>query len=617
MKIEKLYPAYKDYIWGGNRLNKLYGKGSANRVIAESWEASCHTDGETLLSDKTTLKDYIAKNPEVLGTRRISDEFPVLVKFIDAKSHLSLQVHPDDETAKALENGVGKTEMWYVIDAEKDSKIYCGIKTGVSKNDIRTAIENNTLESKLNVFDSKAGDCFFVAAGTVHAIGTGSVILEIQQNSNITYRLYDWGRVGKDGKPRDLHVEKGLRSIKLTPYRPRLTPTVNNTRVLGQSKFFKVSELNVTGEQEFETDCESYNLVTLVSGEASIENERFKAGDSFFVPADYGKWSMKGYAKIIMTENAPRYFVGIDLGGTNIATAVVDHKGNIYGRARKKTRAPRPYTEILDDVIACAYECTKASGLDFEQIESIGMGFPGSIDKDTGVVVFANNLGFINTPVVDYIKSRLGKPIYIENDANAAAWGEYIAGSGKNTGSMIMITLGTGVGGGIIIDGKLMTGQWGMGGELGHTVIVVDGEPCNCGRNGCLEAYTSATALVRQTKKAMEENPDSDLWRVVNGDINAVNGKTPFLAKDDVAKNVIDRYLSYLAEGVLNVTNVFQPEIITIGGGISHEGEAIIEPLKKRLEKHAYTRFSAKHTEIKLAKLGNDAGIIGAALLGI
>ena len=311
-----------------------------------------------------------------------------------------------------------------------------------------------------------------------------------------------------------------------------------------------------------------------------------------------------------------RYFIGIDLGGTNIAAALCDESGKILGRAKMKTNAPRPYAEILDDMVKCAFLSAEKAGVPFEKVESVGVGCPGSIDYEKGEIEYSNNLNFFNVPVVSYMEEKLGKKVYIENDANAAAWGEYLAGSGVGGDSMIMITLGTGVGGGIIEGGKLITGAYGKGAELGHMVIVVGGEPCTCGRNGCLEAYASATALVRQTKRAMEENPDSDLWRVAEGSLDNVNGRTAFLAKDEIAKKVVDTYLFYLSEGVLDVINLLQPKVICIGGGISHEGETILAPIREDIKERSYARHSEKQTVVTLATLGNDAGIIGAALLG-
>ncbi len=311
-----------------------------------------------------------------------------------------------------------------------------------------------------------------------------------------------------------------------------------------------------------------------------------------------------------------RYFIGIDLGGTNIAVALCDDEGKILGRAKKKTLAPRPYNEILDDMAECAFLAAEKAGIPFDKVESVGVGCPGSIDTEKGTIEYSNNLDFYDVPVVDYLEKKLNKKIYIENDANAAAWGEYLAGSGQGGDSLVMITLGTGVGGGIIIDGKLIAGAFGKGAELGHMVIVVDGEECTCGRKGCLEAYASATALVRQTKAAMLKNPDCDMWQVANGSIDNVNGTTAFKGKDDVAKSVVDTYLNYVAEGVVDIVNLLQPKVVCIGGGISHEGEAILLPLKKAVKERSYARLSAKQTEVALATLGNDAGIIGAALLG-
>ncbi len=311
-----------------------------------------------------------------------------------------------------------------------------------------------------------------------------------------------------------------------------------------------------------------------------------------------------------------RYFIGIDLGGTNIAAALCDETGKILGRANKKTIASRHYTEILDDMAECAFLSAQNAGISFDKVESVGIGCPGSVDIEKGEIEYCNNLEFSNVAVVSYMEEKLGKKVYIENDANAAAWGEYLAGSGVGGDSMVMITLGTGVGGGIIEGGKLITGAYGKGAELGHMVIAVGGEPCTCGRNGCLEAYASATALVRQTKRAMKENPDSDLWRVAEGSLEGVNGRTAFLAKDEVAKKVVDTYLFYLSEGVVDVVNLLQPKVVCIGGGISHEGETILEPLRHAIKERSYARFSEKQTVVTLATLGNDAGIIGAALLG-
>ena len=220
----------------------------------------------------------------------------------------------------------------------------------------------------------------------------------------------------------------------------------------------------------------------------------------------------------------------------------------------------------------------KNAGIDISEIEAAGIGAPGSIDPKKGEIIYSNNLGFNNVSVCEILKEKTGFDFYLENDANAAAWGEYLAGAGKGTQNFIMVTLGTGVGGGVIINGKIYAGFNYAGAELGHTVINTDGEACTCGRNGCFETYASATALIRQTKQEMIKHPDSIMWDLTNGDINNVSGITAFdaMRKGDFAgKKVVENYTYYLGVGIANIMNIFQPEIICIGGGICAEGDNV------------------------------------------
>jgi len=312
------------------------------------------------------------------------------------------------------------------------------------------------------------------------------------------------------------------------------------------------------------------------------------------------------------------YKLGIDLGGTNIVAGIVDENYKIIATAKRKTNMPRPTKDVLDDMAAVALEAIEKANLKVEDIEAAGVGSPGSIDPVNGVVCYANNLGFFDVPMAKELTDRTGIDFYLENDANAAAYGEFIAGAGKGTNNFVMITLGTGVGGGVIIDGKIFAGSNYAGTELGHTVIAMDGEICTCGRHGCWEAYASATALIRQTKQAMIKYADSIMWKLCGGDINAVNGVTAFdaMRKGDAAgKAVVDKYIYYIGVGIANNVNIFQPEVIAIGGGISKEGDNLILPLKEFVKGENYARNIEKKAEIKTADLGNDAGIIGAAFL--
>lgn len=320
-----------------------------------------------------------------------------------------------------------------------------------------------------------------------------------------------------------------------------------------------------------------------------------------------------------MEDTKMKYYVGIDLGGTNIVAGVVDENYNIISKASTKTNCPRPEKEIADDMAKMALQAVKNANLEISNIEWIGIGTPGIANSSTGIIERANNLGFVNTPMVKYIKETIDKPVFIENDANAAAYGEFVAGAAKEAKNAICVTLGTGVGAGIIIDGKIYSGSNYAGAEIGHTVIEVDGAECSCGRKGCFEAYSSATGLIRMSKEAMEKNPDSIMNKMAQEKGGRVTARTSFdamRAGDKSAKEVVDKYIKYLAAGITNTINIFQPDILCIGGGVCNEGDPLLLPVKALVENEDFAKNSEKRTEIVIAKLGNDAGIIGAAFLG-
>ena len=313
------------------------------------------------------------------------------------------------------------------------------------------------------------------------------------------------------------------------------------------------------------------------------------------------------------------YRIGIDLGGTNIVAGIIDENNRIVAKASRKTNAPRAAEGIFDDMAAAVKDAMAQLGVTNDDVISIGVGTPGSVNKELELIEFANNLGFDNVPAYRMLRERTGvEKVYFDNDANCAALGEAVAGCGKGVKDFIMITLGTGVGSGIIVNGKLVTGLNYAAGEMGHTVIVYNGEQCNCGRRGCWEKYASATALITQTKDAMRRNSSSVMWSMVDGDIAKVSGRTAFDAMrkgDEVAKKVVDKYIGYLACGISNIVNIFQPEILAVGGGIGNEKENLLEPVRRVLASERYSIHAKKQTRLMAAELGNDAGIIGAALL--
>lgn len=312
------------------------------------------------------------------------------------------------------------------------------------------------------------------------------------------------------------------------------------------------------------------------------------------------------------------YTIGVDLGGTNIVSGVIDENHAIISKATAKTELPRPSDSILDDIAMLAGKAAHAAGLKLSDISYLGVGTPGGVDAAGGVVEFSNNLDFKNLPMAHMLRERLGIPVYIENDANCAALGEQLAGCGKGAEDLTAVTLGTGIGGGIVTGGKILHGINGTAGEIGHMSIDPNGIQCSCGRRGCFEKYASATALISQTKQAMKEHKESYMWSLCEGDPDKVNGKTAFdgaEAGDSTAKAVVDRYIFYLACGITNLVNIFQPEILCIGGGICNQGDTLLVPLREIVEKERYSKFSVRQTSIVRAVLGNDAGLIGAGSL--
>ena len=609
MNIQKLFPVCKDYLWGGRKLKEKYGKDYPLDPCAESWELSFHPDGRTLLRDGRTLQESVTKTD--LGTNTQNFPFfPVLIKFIDAKSNLSVQVHPSDGYALTHENSFGKTEMWYIVEADEGAGIYLGFDRDVTEEEFNNAIRDNTLTDLLRFYPVKAGECYFIPAGTIHAIGAGCLICEIQQNSNLTYRVYDYGRLDKNGNPRELHVEKAL----LVTNRTVCEPKTLSGNTLGISKYFNVQKLEISEEITLTATPKSFHAVSCVRGEGHINGETVRQGDTFFVPAGFGTYTLGGNMTVITTD-IRKYYLGIDLGGTFIKGGIVDDEGNIILRDKIPTESHKGADGVVANIVSLCRSLMEKTDLTAEDLVGVGIGVPGMIDSQKGEVIYSNNLGWKDFSISGKVSAALGLPVKIANDANVAALGETKFGCGKDYQNSVMITLGTGVGSGIVIDGKLFEGNRSAGAEIGHTAIVAGGELCSCGRKGCLEAYASATALIRDTKRAMEANPDSGLWGIATPD--TVTGKTAFdlWETDPVAKAVVDNYIEKLAVGLVNVANALRPEIIILGGGVCSEGDRLVSPLQAIMNRDVYAGDKGPAVKILIATLGNDAGLLGAAAL--
>ena len=318
------------------------------------------------------------------------------------------------------------------------------------------------------------------------------------------------------------------------------------------------------------------------------------------------------------------YTVGIDLGGTNIAAGICDENLNLVIKGSVPTHAHRDPELIVKDMAALVDSLCEKAGISHSEISYAGIAAPGSVNPATGVVEYSNNIQMSNFPICEIFKKHSKiKKVYIANDANAAALGEALAGAAKGADVAVMITLGTGVGGGVVIGGKIFAGGANFSGtELGHTVLVSGGRQCTCGRRGCWEAYSSATALSRMTKEKMTElelKGIKSLMHTMARPDGSVSARVPFSAMkqgDPYGKQVCDEYIRYLAEGITNMVNIFQPNVLCIGGGVCNEKEYLTVPLIEIVERDQYTRTNPKKAKIVTATLGNDAGIIGAASLG-
>ena len=314
------------------------------------------------------------------------------------------------------------------------------------------------------------------------------------------------------------------------------------------------------------------------------------------------------------------YRIGIDLGGTNIAVGIVNDEHKIVVKKTTPTLAKRPPEEIVADMARVCLEACAELKIDIKDVANIGIASPGIANPVNGCVEYAYNLPFLRFPIFQLLSDGLGidrSVIKIANDANAAAWGEAVAGAAKGSANSIMVTLGTGVGGGIIINNKILVGFNSAAGEIGHIVIEQDGAPCGCGRRGCWEAYSSATALIRMTKEAVEECKKTGRYTSMLK-AERISGRTAcdaMRAGDEVGTEVYNKYVKYLATGITNLVNIFQPEVISLGGGVSNEGQSLIDAITPLVRAEQYGGDVVALTQLRIATLGNDAGIIGAAAL--
>lgn len=617
MALLKLAPSYKDYLWGGHRLVEEYHKQYDGDVLAESWELSCHPDGPSRILNGEyagkTLKEYIdGEGKEVLGThcRRFRD-FPILTKFIDAKDNLSIQVHPNNRYALKNEGQYGKTEMWYVMDAGRDAYLYYGFKTEISREEFEKRIKEDTLLEVLNAVPVQKGDVLFIESGTIHAIGRDILIAEIQQNSNVTYRVYDYGRVGKDGKKRDLHIEKALAVTNRVP----IIKDKSSYPHVADCDYFTVDKLNLDGRvmsrMEGMVSEESFASILILDGEGTIscggETLSFRKGDSFFLSAGSGTYQAEGVCDALVTtirEKAAPVRIGIDMGSTETRIGLVDIHQHLLAYETLPVDTACTPERVIQDIARAALALLEKQGIAVDQCVGAGIGVPGTIDRKAGVVRYSNNIRWEQVGFAEEIGKYLPIPVSIANNADCAAFGEAVAGAGRDCQDVVMLTVGAGVGGGVILDGEISHGKGIGGGELGHMVIVEDGRECTCGRRGCLEAYVSMPALKKEAEYVTGRKlTPEEIFKGAPED-------------DEGLKKVTDDYIRKLGTGIVNIVNIFRPQLVILGGGsISGFEEMLLVPLRERIETDCFGGRMGELPEIVPAALGVTAGMVGAASL--
>lgn len=608
MGILKLIPACKDYLWGGRRLAEEYGIAFDKDILAEAWVLSCHPDGPSVIANGPnkgkTLAQFLQEAGEsALGThcRRFRD-FPILVKFIDAKQNLSVQVHPGNRYALSQEHQYGKTEMWYVMDAEPNAFLYYGFKREISREEFARRIQEDTLLEVLNAVPVQKGDVLFIESGTIHAIGAGILIAEIQQNSNVTYRVYDYGRVGKDGKKRDLHIEKALAVTNRVP----ILRSGKSYPHVADCDYFTVDKLNLDGnvmrKVEGAVGVASFVSILIMNGSGTItcdgETVPYRKGDSFFLPAGSGSYTVEGSCDALITtirEKTGMVRAGIDIGGRFTKVGLVD-EGQRFAAYREIPFNPDSPEEAVREAGSLVLTLLEENHIDLDLCANVGVGVAGIVED--GVVKYSNNLGWKNVPVAELLAKQLPIPIRVANNADCAVLGEIAAGAARGCDDVLLITVGRGVGSGLVHNGQLYDGA-----EFGHMVIEDGGRLCSCGRRGCWEAYVSGTALRKETAETLGRPMEwKELWQLAS-------------EGDAQAKTLADSYIRRLSTGVVNLVNILHPEMVVIGGNLAAFGETWLEPLKQSVQSKSFGGADSAMPEIRAGILGRKAGTLGAANL--
>ena len=589
-------PIIKERIWGGQRLREYsFSIPDASRT-GEVWTLASHPNGTTNVKSGPfagiSLAELWSNHPEIFGVETDSD-FPLLLKWIDASTDLSVQVHPNDVDARHYEQQpYGKNECWYIIDCPQDAFLIYGHSLS-SPEEFDEAVHQGTLLQSLNSVPVSKGDFLYVPAGTVHALTEGCLVLEIQQNSDTTYRLYDYDRLDPDtGAMRTLHLEQARKviqfphyhylepSVPLSPYRKRLT----------RNPDFFVEEWTVLQTHALDPSP-SFRIITIVEGVIELDDVMLSVGATALLPAN-SEHVISGNGLMLVTGPAPKKTtalrIGVDLGGTLTRVAVVDQEKVIKQLSFPTNPVAGPGHTISHIEHAIRYFS------DEFYLTNIGIAAPGPLDAKTGHLLSPPNLpGWDYVDLITPISFSFGLPTHLENDANAAALGEALFGAGRTSSSVYYVTISTGIGGGYVYEKKLIRGANGYAGEIGNTIIDSSGPIHPVLNIGSLEGLASGTVL---QSRALEK-------------------KAPSIEKLLSIPSERTRFINHLATGLANIVHTVDPEIIILGGGVTGSADVFWEELLCRVRELVYPALRSS-INIRLATLQGRAGVIGAAYLG-
>lgn len=606
-----LSPVCKERIWGGTALQR-FGYTFASDCIGEAWAVSALSGSENIVANGEyagiTLGRLWREHPELFGNPS-SSEFPLLIKLIDARDDLSIQVHPDDAQAQQLEGQpYGKTECWYVLDCAPDASMIFG-HTAKTREELQRMIANGEWETLLQRRKIQQGDFLFVPSGTVHALCKGTIVLEVQQSSDTTYRMYDYDRVDAQGQTRPLHLEKGLQVTNVPHYevtyqRKTIHHPGATQEILTSNPLFTLSRWEIHGEAHLGT-FSPYALITVVDGAGKLvcgeHVSEVAAGNSLLIPCGCAEISLQGDLTLFLTvpgagqDSSERYRIGVDIGGTNMRAAVVNQSGEIVHKVVMKTFADQGPDFVINNLITMLRQLVQAY-----PITHIGLACPGPLDASAGVILSPPNLpGWDEIKLKDRLAEVFAVPVTLDNDANAAALGEALFGAGQGKRSVFYVTVSTGIGGGFVYNRSIVQGAHFCAGEVGNMIIQPDGPAHPMLNRGSWETLASGTAL---TRLARALDPAKTLFQLEQ-------------EGNPQAREAVEQFIGQLATGIANLVHILDPDTIILGGGVMSAREFFWERLLQAVNDRLYPQLRGK-IDLQVARLQDDAGIIGAAFLG-